>query len=212
MSMAATFIRAHKKLLVAAGLLLLAAAFLVPLTIANNAAVGVLPNDVTAPGTDNSGTPVGPPRKIIMCHDGQTVWVDERQVPYDLEHGYTLGPCNQKVVICLKGDTLIIDLANLPGYLKQGATLGPCPNKVFMCNNLDHIIVCDASEVNDHLARGQRLGLCDGFKLVCYKGRSIVVTDKEAENYLNDGGYLGFCLGSQGPIISTNALPKQSLK
>ena len=75
MTMAVTYLKNHKKLLVAVGLLLLAAVFVVPRTIANNAAVGTLPSSV-GPGDDNPGTPVGPPKKVILCHDGHTIYVD----------------------------------------------------------------------------------------------------------------------------------------
>ncbi|MEI6085117.1 MAG: hypothetical protein WCS70_12555 [Verrucomicrobiota bacterium] len=39
------------------------------------------------------GSPVGPPRKITICHKGNTITVNENAVPAHLAHGDTLGPC-----------------------------------------------------------------------------------------------------------------------
>lgn len=163
-------------------------------------------------GENNStGSPVGPTKKIVICHNGRTLRVDEHAVPAHLGHGDTLGPCAEDVVICDKGSqTKVVSATDLPGYLAHGATLGACPNKIFMCNNLNHTIVVDADRVNDHLSRGHKIGLCDGFKLICLNGKTIRVTDKAAEHYLAKGAYLGYCLGSQGPVISTNDIPPQA--
>src|SRR2546426_516253 len=42
----------------------------------------------------NSGSPVGPVVKIIICHNGRTIRVAERAVPAHLDHGDSLGPCS----------------------------------------------------------------------------------------------------------------------
>lgn len=42
----------------------------------------------------SSGTPVGPPAKVTLCHKGKAIQVSESAVPNHLAHGDTLGPCN----------------------------------------------------------------------------------------------------------------------
>ena len=39
------------------------------------------------------GSPVGPPRKVTLCHNGHNITVSENAVPAHLAHGDTLGPC-----------------------------------------------------------------------------------------------------------------------
>jgi len=43
----------------------------------------------------SSGSPVGPPPKVTICHNGNTLSVAEAAVAAHLAHGDTLGPCQQ---------------------------------------------------------------------------------------------------------------------
>ena len=47
----------------------------------------------TAQQARSSGTPVGPPAKVTLCHNGNTIEVAEPAVPSLLAQGDTLGPC-----------------------------------------------------------------------------------------------------------------------
>ena len=42
----------------------------------------------------SSGSPVGPPVKVTICHNGHMLSVPEFAVSAHLAHGDTLGPCN----------------------------------------------------------------------------------------------------------------------
>jgi hypothetical protein len=48
----------------------------------------------TAQQSRNSGSPVEPPVKVTICHNGNTLSVSENAVPAHLAHGDTLGPCS----------------------------------------------------------------------------------------------------------------------
>jgi len=158
----------------------------------------------------SSGSPVGPPKKFVVCHKGKSISVAEAAVPAHLAHGDTLGECPNEVVVCHgKDNTLIIKENNLPGHLAHGDTLGPCPQRVFMCNNLGNTIVVKSHRIAEHQARGHTLGLCPGKQLICHKGKTIKVDDKDVAKHLEHGDYVGYCLGDQGPLISTNVLPPQ---
>ena len=149
------------------------------------------------------GTPVGPPTRIIICHNGHSIRVNESAVPAHLAHGDTLGPCDDEIVVCRNGNTIVIS----PNAFVPGRdTLGPCPNQVFMCNLHLHTIVVNPNRIAAHLARGHRLGLCPGKNLICHKGHSIVVADSAVPAHLAHGDSLGYCLGAQGPLI-TNLPP-----
>ncbi len=50
-------------------------------------------HSLTAQTARSSGSPVGPPAKVTLCHKGQTILVAESAVPSHLAHGDTLGPC-----------------------------------------------------------------------------------------------------------------------
>lgn len=43
----------------------------------------------------SSGSPVGPPPKVAICHKGHTLSVAEAAVAAHLAHGDTLGACPQ---------------------------------------------------------------------------------------------------------------------
>jgi hypothetical protein len=47
----------------------------------------------TAQQARSSGSPVGPPAKVTLCHKGVTIEVAEPAVPSLLAQGDTLGPC-----------------------------------------------------------------------------------------------------------------------
>lgn len=157
------------------------------------------------------GSPVGPPKRIIICHKGRhTIRVAQSAVPAHLAHGDTLGPCPEDTVICHKGrNTLIVSASAVPAHLAHGDTMGPCPNDVFMCNNLYNTIVVKAENVAEHLARGHRLGLCPDEALVCNRGKQTVRVNRRRlpEILARPGSYEGYCAGDQGPLISTNSLP-----
>ncbi len=167
----------------------------------------------TARQQRDPGTPIGPPKKVVICHNGRTIRVSEAAVPAHLAHGDTLGPCVGDYVICNRyGNfdphhsnvpirTIIVSQAELPKYLANGATLGPCPNQVFMCSNRGRTIVVSAANVDAHLQAGQQLGLCPGKTLICHKGHSIVVKDSELSKHLAHGDCIGYCLGAPGPLI-----------
>jgi hypothetical protein len=152
------------------------------------------------------GTPVGPPTRIIICHNGHTIRVSESAVPAHLAHGDTLGPCPDDVVVCRNGHTIVISQT----AVSPGDTLGPCSNQVFMCNLHLHIIVVNPDAISDHLARGHALGLCPGKNLVCHKGHTIVVADSAVPAHLAHGDSLGYCLGAQGPLITDLPPPTAS--
>jgi hypothetical protein len=171
----------------------------------------------TAVSESEPGTPIGPPKSIIICHRGHTIRVSSRALQQHLNHGDTLGPCSQNVVICHKyinfsdtdhrsmpSRTIIINQRDLASYLAQGDTLGPCPNQVFMCNKRNKTIVVDSANINEHLALGQTLGLCPGKNLMCHKGKTIIVDDADVPRHLSDGDCLGYCYGSAGPLIGQN--------
>ena len=46
----------------------------------------------TSTSTTSTTTTI-PPKKVLMCHNGQTIKVDESAVAAHLAHGDTLGPC-----------------------------------------------------------------------------------------------------------------------
>lgn len=156
------------------------------------------------------GTPIGPPRKIIICHcppgnpgNCHTIRVSESAVPAHLAHGDHLGPCGQEEVFCRHGNTVVT--ANpIPGD-----TMGPCDNPVFMCNLRLRSIVVRPNAVEAHLAKGHQLGLCPGKNLICHKGHSIVVADAAVPAHLAHGDSIGYCLGAQGPLITN--LPPQTV-
>jgi hypothetical protein len=50
-------------------------------------------HSLTAQTARSSGSPVGPPTKVTLCHNGKTIQVAESAVPNHLAHGDTLGPC-----------------------------------------------------------------------------------------------------------------------
>ena len=47
----------------------------------------------TTTTSTTSTTTTRPPKKVVMCHNGQTIKVDARAVAVHLAHGDTLGPC-----------------------------------------------------------------------------------------------------------------------
>ena len=72
-----------------------ALAFLARTTIAGNLASDQAAFQTkTAQASRDSGSPVGPPAKVTICHQGQTLAVSESSVPAHLAHGDTLGPCS----------------------------------------------------------------------------------------------------------------------
>jgi hypothetical protein len=160
------------------------------------------------------GTPVGPPKKIIICHNGRTISVGEKAVPAHLAHGDTLGPCLGDYVICHKYPnfdpdhahvpyrTIIVSQKDLASYLALGDTMGPCPNQAFMCTRKNRTIVVPSQNVSDHLSRGQQLGLCPGKTLLCHKNHTIVVEDSSLPAHLAHGDCIGYCYGSAGPLVS----------
>jgi hypothetical protein len=168
----------------------------------------------TAASESDPGTPVGPQRKVILCHRGHTIRVSSKAVQQHLSHGDTLGPCSQNVVICHRyGNsdsdhpsdshrTIIINQKDLASYLAQGDVVGPCTNQVFMCSKGKKTIVVSTGSVNDRLARGQTLGLCSGKNLMCRKGKTIIVDDADVQERLNEGACLGYCYGAPGPLVS----------
>jgi hypothetical protein len=168
----------------------------------------------TAVSESAPGTPVGPCKKVIICHNGHTIRVSERAVAAHLAHGDTLGPCPNQVVICHKyGNfdnpehnkepyrTIIVSQKDLASYLALGDTLGPCPNQVFMCTKKNKTVVVASGNVSDRLALGQTLGLCPGKTLICHKGKTLVVDTSTVPEHLADGDCVGYCYGSAGPLI-----------
>jgi hypothetical protein len=173
----------------------------------------------TALSEDEPGTPVGPPKKVIICHNGHTIRVSSKALQAHLDHGDTLGPCPNDVVICHKYinfdnpehthipyRTIIVNQKNLASYLALGDTLGPCPNQAFMCTKKNKIIVVASGNINDHLALGQTLGLCPGKNLMCHKGKTIIVDDADVQGHLAAGDCLGYCYGSAGPLIGQTSI------
>jgi hypothetical protein len=175
---------------------------------------------VTAVSEDSPGTPVGPPKKVIICHNGHTIRVPEKAVQAHLGHGDYLGPCSNQVVICHKyinydnpehyhipNRTIIVSERDLPQYLAMGDTLGPCSNQVFMCNNHNRTIVVSDKNINDHLSQGHQMGLCPGKTMICHKGKTIVVSSSSVPEHLAHGDCLGYCYGSAGPLVYQTAPP-----
>lgn len=46
-------------------------------------------------GSGGNGSNGGGGEKVTLCHNGQTIEVDAAAVPAHLEHGDTLGPCEE---------------------------------------------------------------------------------------------------------------------
>lgn len=172
----------------------------------------------TANMARDPGTPVGPPKQVILCHNGRTIRVSEKAAQAHFAHGDTPGPCPGDYVICHKNinfdpdhtntpyRTIIVSQQDLPKYLADGDTLGPCPNQVFMCTRGNKTIVVASSNVAERQALGQQVGLCPGKLLICYKGHTIVIKESEWPKYQNNGACQGYCYGSPGPLVSeTNA-------
>ena len=91
--------------------------------------------------------------KVVVCHippgntdNPQTISVGESAVPAHLEHGDTLGPCddggpaddqyNEKVLICHippgnpeNPQTIRVSENAVPAHLAHGDTEGPCPGE-----------------------------------------------------------------------------------
>jgi hypothetical protein len=159
------------------------------------------------------GTPVGPPKQIILCHNGHTIRVSEKAAAAHFAHGDPSGPCPGQYVICHKYPnfdadhthnpyrTIIVSQADLAQYLAQGDSQGPCPNQVFMCNRGKKTIVVSSSNVSEHLSLGQQLGLCPGKLLVCHKGHTIVINESEWPAHQAHGDCQGYCYGSAGPLV-----------
>ena len=160
------------------------------------------------------GTPVGPPKKIIVCHNGHTIRVNEKALPAHIAHGDTLGPCPGQYVICHRYPnfdtpehnhnpyrTIIVNQQDLPKYLAMGDTQGPCPNQVFMCTRGSKTVVVASKNVQERLDRGQQLGLCPGKLLICHKGHTIVIKDDEWPMHQAHGDCQGYCYGSPGPLV-----------
>jgi hypothetical protein len=159
------------------------------------------------------GTPVGPPKQIILCHNGHTIRVSEKAAAAHFAHGDTSGPCPGQYVICHKYPnfdsdhthtpyrTIIVSQADLAQYLAQGDTQGPCPNQAFMCNRGKKTIVVSSSNISDHLSRGQQLGLCPGKLLICHKGHTMVIKESEWPQHQAEGDCQGYCYGSAGPLV-----------
>ena len=159
------------------------------------------------------GTPVGPPKQVIICHNGRTIRVSEKAAAAHFAHGDTPGPCPGQYVICHKYPnfdedhkhtpyrTIIVSQQDLPQYLAQGDTQGPCPNQVFMCTLGNKLIVVAAANVSDHQERGQQVGLCPGKMLICYKNHTIVIKESEWQKYQSKGACQGYCYGSPGPLV-----------
>lgn len=67
--------------------------------VASTASADVLTSDQaifqmkTAQNSRGPGSPVGPPAKVTLCHNGKTIQVTEASAPAHLAHGDTLGPC-----------------------------------------------------------------------------------------------------------------------
>lgn len=51
-------------------------------------------NSPAAVQARSSGSPVGPPARVTICHNGTTLSVAEPAVASHLAHGDTLGPCD----------------------------------------------------------------------------------------------------------------------
>jgi hypothetical protein len=66
-----------------------------------------------------------PPKKVTVCHKGQSISVSEAAVAAHLAHGDTLGPC--PVTICHKGRTIQVAVEAVAAHLAHGDKIGPCP-------------------------------------------------------------------------------------
>ncbi len=218
-----TRIRSGLLLFAGTGIIILAA---LALAVFQVPAVGA-PNPSSSSGPDPSdflsdaarlqrdpGTPVGPPKKVILCHNGHTIRVSESAVPAHLAHLDTLGPCLGDYVVCHKYPntdpdhahtpyrTIIVSQQDLPKYVALGDTIGPCPNQAFMCTQGNKTIVVASANIGEHQARGQQLGLCPGKLLICYKNHTIVIKETDWPKYQAGGACQGYCYGSAGPLIT----------
>jgi hypothetical protein len=167
----------------------------------------------TAAMESDSGTPVGPPKSIIICHNGRTIRVSEKAAAAHFAHGDTPGPCPGKYVIChqypnfdpshtkSRYGTIIVSQQDYQKYIDAGDTAGPCPNQVFMCTLGGKQTVVAAANVSAHEARGQQVGLCPGKLLICYKNHTIVINESDWPKYQSKGACQGYCYGSSGPLV-----------
>jgi hypothetical protein len=148
----------------------------------------------------DEGTPIGPPKKFIICFRDHSIRVAEKAVQSFLNRGAYLGPCTNgvgDVVVCRHGHTLIIR----NGTERAGDKLGPCSNMVFMCNLHLHTIAVKADDIAKHFAKGHHLGICPGKTMICHKGHTIIVADAALPAHLGHGDCIGYCLGAQGPLL-----------
>jgi hypothetical protein len=92
-------------------------------------------HSLTAQAARQVGSPVAPPRKVILCHKGRsTLSVNEKAVAAHLRHGDYLGPCQNNVAICHKGKTtLLIPQSEVQRHLNHGDQLGVCSGSVILC-------------------------------------------------------------------------------
>ena len=153
----------------------------------------------SAISTRDAGTPIGPPKRFIICWRGRTIWVPERAVPVFIKRGAYVGPCTNQFswVICRHGHTLIVP----PDDQKTGDLPGICSNQVFMCNLHLHTYAVRPDKIAKAEAKGHHLGICPGQTLICHKGHSMVVPDSKLQEHLNHGDCVGYCLGAQGPWL-----------
>jgi hypothetical protein len=116
----------------------------------------------TAQAGRKTGSPVGPPLKVILCHKGRsTMSVNENATPSHLRHGDYLGPCQNSVVICHRNKTtLIVPQSEVQRHLNHGDSLGPCNGAQVMCTPNGFTIIVPANQVAAHLAKGDTLGPC----------------------------------------------------
>lgn len=112
----------------------------------------------------NPFRPPTPPQTVVMCHDGVTYQVDQKDVANRLAAHWTLGACATGPVTMCKpdfdsDDNVQVDPKDVAAKLAMGWSLGLCPGKVQVCHKGKTISISSRA-VPAHLAHGDTMGPC----------------------------------------------------
>lgn len=128
-------------------------------------------------------------RKVAVCHNGETIHIDQNALKAHLGHGDTEGACGvdgddgkdgdiqtHQVEVCHDGETLSIDQDSLADHLVHGDTQGACP------------VISQSDEEDD----GFQFAKCKSSK---YKGDGLLLAsgdvngDGKADIIVSRAGY-----------------------
>ncbi len=147
---------------------------------------------------------------IRICHNGQTLMVDEAAWPMHKAHGDTQGDCPtivnpQRMTICHNGQTLTIDQEAWPTHQGHGDRLGKCPQvtnekKITICHN-NTTMTINESVWSSYQSQGATRGACPIINnprqiRICYQGKNLTINESDWLSYQRLGAMKGDC-----PII-----------